>query len=192
MARLGFPSSIGIFLRVFFIDSHCLLQVEGSWWRCSSLPVMVAKWRFIGTPTKNVIILEVTIAGNLEDHPRTCKWLVAHIYKPWKGHLEGEQPYLGDLLTMVINPLQTGMILQEGRQPNGYPKWLILWWKICIHQPTHLCQILDDPFDDPEGCLFAAGGKGRCGDMEITENVLKRSQIFLQGKVPKCFFLLSI
>ena len=27
------------------------------------------------------------------------KWLVTPIYKPWKGHLEGEQPYLGDLLT---------------------------------------------------------------------------------------------
>ena len=26
--------------------------------------------------------------------------------------LEGEQPYLGDLLTMVINHLLTGMILQ--------------------------------------------------------------------------------
>ena len=28
------------------------------------------------------------------------------------GHLEGKQPYLGDLLTMVINHLLTGMILQ--------------------------------------------------------------------------------
>ncbi len=27
-------------------------------------------------------------------------------------HLEGKQPYLGDLLTMVINHLLTGMILQ--------------------------------------------------------------------------------
>ena len=34
------------------------------------------------------------------------------IYKPWKGHLEGEQPQLGDLMTMVINHLPTGMILQ--------------------------------------------------------------------------------
>ena len=33
----------------------------------------------------------------LEDHP---------------SHLEGEQPYLGDLLTMVINHLLNGMILQ--------------------------------------------------------------------------------
>ena len=34
------------------------------------------------------------------------KWLATSIYKPSKGHLEGEQPYLGDLLTMVINYLQ--------------------------------------------------------------------------------------
>ena len=34
------------------------------------------------------------------------KLLVTPIYMPWKGHLEGEQPYLGDLLTMVINHLQ--------------------------------------------------------------------------------------
>ena len=30
------------------------------------------------------------------------------------GHLEGDQPYLRDLLTMVINRLVTGMILQVG------------------------------------------------------------------------------
>ena len=30
----------------------------------------------------------------LVDHPRTCKWLITPIYKPWKGHLEGEQPQL--------------------------------------------------------------------------------------------------
>ncbi len=30
------------------------------------------------------------------------------------GHLEGEQPQSGDLLTMVINHLLNGMILQVG------------------------------------------------------------------------------
>ena len=41
------------------------------------------------------------------------KWLVTPICKPWNGHLEGvPQPYLGDLLTTVINHLPTGMILQ--------------------------------------------------------------------------------
>ena len=35
------------------------------------------------------------------------------------GHLEGEQPYLGDLLTMVINHLLTRMILQvRGGEPQ--------------------------------------------------------------------------
>ncbi len=43
----------------------------------------------------------------LEDHPRTCKWLVTLIYKPWNGHLEGEQPQLGD--SLLTSP---GMILQ--------------------------------------------------------------------------------
>ena len=38
--------------------------------------------------------------------------LISPIYKPWNGHLEGKQPYLGDLLTMVINHLLHGMILQ--------------------------------------------------------------------------------
>ena len=36
------------------------------------------------------------------------------MYKPWKAHLEGEQPYLGDLPTMLMNHLLTGMILQVG------------------------------------------------------------------------------
>ena len=34
------------------------------------------------------------------------------MFKPWKGHLEWEQPYLGDVLSMLINYLLTGMILQ--------------------------------------------------------------------------------
>ena len=29
----------------------------------------------------------------LQDHPGTCKWLVTLVYKPWKGHSEGEQPF---------------------------------------------------------------------------------------------------
>ena len=38
------------------------------------------------------------------------KWLViTPIYKPFT-HLEGEQPYIGDLLTMVINHLLARMI----------------------------------------------------------------------------------
>ena len=45
-------------------------------------------------------------------------WLVTPIYKPWKAHLEGEYPYLGDLLTMVINHLLNGMILQAVCKTN--------------------------------------------------------------------------
>ena len=38
---------------------------------------------------------------------------ITPIYKPWMPiWMEGEYPYLGDLLTMVINHLLTGMILQ--------------------------------------------------------------------------------
>ena len=55
------------------------------------------------------------------------KWLVTPIYvhyKPWEGHLEGEQPYVWDLLTMVICHLLTGMILQARYS----------WWP---HSPLH-------------------------------------------------------
>ena len=39
---------------------------------------------------------------------------ITSICKPWKGHLEGvPQPYLGDSLTMAINHLLDGMILQD-------------------------------------------------------------------------------
>ena len=39
------------------------------------------------------------------------------------GHLEGEEPYLGDLLSKVINHLLTGMILQVvelAKKPTVY------------------------------------------------------------------------
>ena len=38
------------------------------------------------------------------------------------GHLEGELPYLGELLSMVINHLLTGMILQVANRLFG-SKW---------------------------------------------------------------------
>ena len=40
------------------------------------------------------------------------KWLVSPIYKPFKPLITIDQPYLGDLLTMVINHLLNEMILQ--------------------------------------------------------------------------------
>ena len=47
---------------------------------------------------------------HLEDPPRYRKWLVTPMYKPFSPFRE--QPYLGDLLTMIFNHLLTGMILQ--------------------------------------------------------------------------------
>ena len=49
-----------------------------------------------------------------------CKWLGSPPFQSHSGHLEGEQPFLGDLLTMVINHLLTGMILQV---PSGKLRW---------------------------------------------------------------------
>ena len=54
------------------------------------------------------------------------KWLVTPIYKPWKGRLEGKQPYLGDLSTMVINHVLIGIILQAELTWN--PK-MEVWFK---------------------------------------------------------------
>ena len=48
----------------------------------------------------------------LEDHPNhESKWFRNPHLKRYLGHLEGEQPNLGGLLTMVINHLLTGMTL---------------------------------------------------------------------------------
>ena len=46
------------------------------------------------------------------------------MYKPWNGHLEGEQPYLGDenKPSLLIHHFLTGMILQEGgREFTEFP-----------------------------------------------------------------------
>ena len=43
------------------------------------------------------------------------KWLVTIMFKPWKGHLERKQPYLGDSLTMLLNHVLTEIVLQEPR-----------------------------------------------------------------------------
>ena len=52
--------------------------------------------------------------------PRTCKYLGSHLFTNHLGHLEGEQPYLGDLLAMVINHLLSGMILQAYRYSSFF------------------------------------------------------------------------
>ncbi len=42
----------------------------------------------------------------LEDHPRTCKWLVTPIYKPFRPFGRGITLLRGLTITMVINHLQ--------------------------------------------------------------------------------------
>ena len=54
------------------------------------------------------------------------KWSVTPIYKSFRP-FGTEQPYLGDLLTMVINQLLTGMILQV----NG---WDIVFASMCYFE----------------------------------------------------------
>ena len=53
------------------------------------------------------------------------------IYKPWKGHLQGEQPSFGDLLTMVTNHVLSEMILQvvasSIRQPRAPAERMGRW-----------------------------------------------------------------
>ena len=61
-----------------------------------------------------------------EDHARTCKWLGSPPFiSQQKSHLEGEQQhYLVDLLTMIINHLLSGMILQVGwKKITPRKKW---------------------------------------------------------------------
>ena len=50
------------------------------------------------------------------------KWLVTPIYKPFRPFGRGTLPYLGDLLTMVINHLLNGMILQV----CAFTRWTLL------------------------------------------------------------------
>ena len=64
-------------------------------------------WRDMAIPDTQNSLWQLSTIFFLEDHPRTCKWLgsppcICHL-----GHLEGQQPYLGDFLTMVMKPLPT-------------------------------------------------------------------------------------
>ena len=62
-----------------------------------------------GCPKQNT---SAVTKGYLEDHPRTCKWLVTPIYKPFRPFIGGITPFRGLTITMFINHLLTGMILQ--------------------------------------------------------------------------------
>ena len=72
-----------------------------------------------------VVIWGTTI---LDNHPGTwriipfSKWLVTPIYKPFRPFGRGITPFRGLTITMVINHLLNGMILQvaEGRGPGKH------------------------------------------------------------------------
>ena len=53
---------------------------------------------------------------HLEDHSRTCKWLVTLIYKPFRPFVKGTTLLRGLTITMVINHVSVrhGMILPLG------------------------------------------------------------------------------
>ena len=79
----------------------------------------------------------------LEDHPRTCKWLVSPIYKPFSPFGRGIT-HLGDLLTMVINHLLNGMILQVSNLTDIFSRrqhqqWMkYQQWMISVQPPLTL------------------------------------------------------
>ena len=81
----------------------------------------------------------------LEDHPRTCKWLGSPLFlSQGKAIWKGNNPILrGRKLTMVIDHLLTGMILQvitldfldlllRWWEKKHIPKWLVCF--IVIYQ----------------------------------------------------------
>ena len=98
-------------------------------------------WRFAGG-SWDILLGDLECTGNphLGIIPAS-KWLVTPIYKSWKGLLEGEQPILRRFtITMVINNLLTGMILQacphpkrrkmcenRGKSMNSSISWVFPW-----------------------------------------------------------------
>ena len=54
------------------------------------------------------------------------------------GHLDGEQPYLGDLITMVINRWLTGIIFQvkESSVAEGRTRWWLFLCAFCMENIT--------------------------------------------------------
>ena len=73
---------------------------------------------------------------HLEDHPRTGKWLGSPPFINHLGHLEGEQPYLGDLRSLWL--LATYKSWDD--PPSSPPKsprsyWVILFFSRCRFDP---------------------------------------------------------
>ena len=91
----------------------------------------------------------------LEDHPRTCKWLVIPIYKPFRPSGRGTTLLRGHRITMIINHLQVlgwsskyslRHIIQDSNleSPSStmkfrtYLKNPCCFWKQNLQQPTLL------------------------------------------------------
>ena len=77
-----------------------------SWMSMMFFNIFKSIARCLAIPTPESLGHSGRLSLLASDHPRTCKWLLTSIYKSWKGHLEGEQPYLRDLVMVVINHLQ--------------------------------------------------------------------------------------
>ena len=76
------------------------------------------------------------IISYLEDHPRTCKWLVSPIYKPFRPLVRGTTRSLGDLRSpwLLTTYPSHGMILQVIRpssrlEPMKNPKGMLVFAK---------------------------------------------------------------
>ena len=104
-----------IFSVVFF---HCHVSFRGC-----TIPSDVGDFKkhsedpidFVDGPSLGLLVLSAVRENTmsyLADHPRTCKWLVTPIYKPFRPFGKGTTRSLADLLTMVINHFLNGMILQ--------------------------------------------------------------------------------
>ena len=79
----------------------------------STPPTKITKFFFENRPTKTGQERFLTISGTWRII-LVSKWLVTTIYKPFSPFGRGITLLTGDLLTMVINHLLTGMILQVG------------------------------------------------------------------------------
>ena len=96
----------------------------------------------------------------MEDHPRYRKWLGSPPFVSYLGQLDWEEPYLGNLLTVAIKNLLTGMILQvsstkTNQAVGGLPLFLAttLSFEKGSFQNSHQKALVDSPFLPLPNCL---------------------------------------
>ena len=131
----SFPNKTGYLLRPYFPGCFFLVNLQDLYesserllkgptateviWR-KRLIFFWGGWVGLGDGLRGREILSVTYvfsdqtSANIWKIIRVSKWLVATILSHL-GHLEGEQPQLGGILTMVIKHLLPVMILQVYR-----------------------------------------------------------------------------